>query len=148
MNRHAAHEAPETSSPASFPLPEGRVSPPLIAIDGPVGVGKSVMAARLARALGWKPLDTGAMYRAVALAALRAGADLDDEGQLAGVAAGAAIGFREQDGAARVELNGEDVTEALRGAEVDAAVPRVARHAKVRAAMIARQRRLAAEWPT
>jgi cytidylate kinase len=112
----------------------------VIAIDGPAGAGKSTVARAVARALGLTYLDSGAMYRCVALAALRAGAGLDD-----GVALGRLVGglrLALEDG--RVSLDGEDVTEAIRTAEVSAAASRVSVHPEVREAMVERQRALIA----
>jgi cytidylate kinase len=112
----------------------------VIAIDGPAGAGKSSAARAVAAALGITYLDTGAMYRCVALAALEAGADLDDGRAIAALAAGLAIEF---DGA-RVLLDGEDVSEAIREPRVSAAASRVSVHPGVREALVARQRALIA----
>jgi cytidylate kinase len=117
---------------------------PVVAIDGPAGAGKSTVARAVAHRLGCLYLDSGAMYRAVALAALRAGVDLADERALTELAARADITLRMGGGgASRVFLGGEDVTEAVRSAEVEDVVPRVASVAGVRAVMIQAQRRLA-----
>jgi cytidylate kinase len=110
----------------------------VIAIDGPAGAGKSTVAKRLARELGFTYLDSGAMYRAAALAAMRAGVDTDDGQALGELARVLEISLR--DGA--VELNGEDVSEAIRSPEVSTAASRVSVHPEVRAAMVARQREL------
>jgi CMP/dCMP kinase len=110
----------------------------VIAIDGPSGSGKSTVSRGVAAALGWAVLDTGAMYRAVTLAALEAGADLDDEAATAKIAEETDV----EVGAERVQLDGRDVTEAIRGPEVTAAVSTVAAHPSVREALVARQR----EW--
>jgi cytidylate kinase len=110
----------------------------VIAIDGPAGAGKSSVARAVADELGFTFLDSGAMYRCVALAALEAGVDLDDGEALARLAAGLEIGF---DGS-RVLLDGRDVSEAIRTPEVTAAASRVSVHPGVRAAMVARQRAL------
>jgi cytidylate kinase len=112
----------------------------VIAIDGPAGAGKSTVARGVAAALGFTYLDSGAMYRSVALAGIRAGADLDDGEALGGLAADLAI---ELDGD-RVELDGEDVSAAIRAPEVSAAASRVSVHPQVRAAMVARQREMIA----
>jgi cytidylate kinase len=112
----------------------------VIAIDGPAGAGKSTVARALAERLDFTYLDSGAMYRSVALAALRAAMDLDD-GEALGVIAGQAqIGL----GDGHVSLAGEDVTEAIREPEVTAAASRVSVHPEVRAAMVQRQRALIA----
>ncbi len=88
----------------------------VIAIDGPAGAGKSTVARGVAAALGFTYLDSGAMYRSVALAALRAGIDVDDGGAVARLARGLEIEF---DGTA-VLLDGEDVSAAIREPEVTA----------------------------
>ncbi len=110
----------------------------VIAIDGPAGAGKSTVARGVAAALGLTYLDSGAMYRCVALAALRAGADLDDGAAVTAIASGIEIRL---DGPL-VELDGEDVSAAIRGPEVAAAASRISVHPGVRGAMVARQRRL------
>jgi CMP/dCMP kinase len=110
----------------------------VIAIDGPAGAGKSSVARAVAERLGFTFLDSGAMYRCVALAALEAGADLDDGEALARLAEGLEIGFDDS----RVLLGGRDVSAAIRTPEVTAAASRVSVHAGVRAALVARQRAL------
>jgi len=112
----------------------------VIAIDGPAGAGKSSVARAVAAELGITYLDSGAMYRCVALAALDAGADFDDGAALAALAAGLAIEF---DGR-RVLLDGTDVSEAIRDPRVSAAASRVSVHPGVREAMVARQQALIA----
>jgi len=113
----------------------------VIAIDGPAGAGKSSVARAVAAELGITYLDSGAMYRCVALAALEAGADLDDGQALAAFAAGLAIEF---DGA-RVLLGGEDVSDAIRESRVSSAASRVSVHPGVREALVERQRTLIAD---
>ncbi|HLW76927.1 MAG TPA: (d)CMP kinase, partial [Bryobacteraceae bacterium] len=110
----------------------------VIAIDGPSGAGKSTLARSLARRLGFTYIDTGAMYRAVALWALRARIDVDDLHRLEQLALAARIEF---DGD-KVLLNGEDVTPAIRQPEVTDAASRVAMAPGVRKAMRAEQRRI------
>lgn len=112
----------------------------LIALDGPSGVGKSTTAKAVAQELGWQYLDTGAMYRATALAFLRAGTGLEDGEALERVLAGLRI---RQDGT-REFLGAEDVSEAIRGPEVTARVSPVAAHARVREVLVEQQRRIAA----
>jgi cytidylate kinase len=112
----------------------------LIAIDGPAGAGKSSVARAVARALGFTYLDSGAMYRCVALAALERGADLDDGAALGGLADGLEIDLRE----GRVELDGREVGAAIREPRVTAAASRVSVHPPVREAMVARQRSMIA----
>lgn len=110
----------------------------VIAIDGPAGAGKSTVARAVAGEIGFTYLDSGAMYRCVALAALEGNADLDDGEALGALAEGLAIDFDGQ----RVLLDGEDVSEEIRAPEVSAAASRVSVHPRVREAMVARQRHL------
>jgi len=115
----------------------------IITIDGPAGSGKSTAAKLLAKRLGATYLDTGAMYRAVALKAIRQGVDLSDAELLAKLAAGSDIRFESRSRGQKVLLDGEDVTEAIRSMEVNEATPMVARVPGVRAALIAKQRDIA-----
>jgi CMP/dCMP kinase len=115
----------------------------VIAIDGPSGVGKGTVARALAAALGYRHVDTGAMYRAVAWRALQLGVDLDDEEAVVRVAQTAAI---DVDGS-RVVIGGTDVSAAIRTPEIDRATTRVARLPRVRAELVARQRALAEQGP-
>src|SRR5687767_12524907 len=110
----------------------------VIAIDGPAGAGKSTVARGVAEALGLTYLDSGAMYRSVALAALRRGIDPHDAEALGGLARGLEIGFDDD----AVRLDGEDVSDRIRTPEVGEAASRVATHPEVRDAMVARQRSL------
>jgi cytidylate kinase len=110
----------------------------VIAIDGPAGAGKSTVARAVAAALGFTYLDSGAMYRCVALMAIRRGADLDDATALGELARSLEI---ELDGG-RVGLDGEDVGEAIREPKITEAASRVSIHPPVREAMVAEQRRL------
>jgi len=112
----------------------------VIAIDGPAGAGKSTVARAVAERLGFTYLDSGAMYRCVALAALEREVDCDDGEALGGLARGLGIGF---DGE-QVELDGRDVTEPIREPRVTEAASRVSIHPAVREAMVARQRELIA----
>jgi cytidylate kinase len=110
----------------------------VIAIDGPAGAGKSTVARALAAALGFTYLDSGAMYRCVALAALREGADVDDGAAITAIATALSI---ELDGE-RVLLGGEDVSEAIREPGASEASSRVSVHPGVREALVERQRQL------
>ncbi len=112
----------------------------VIAIDGPAGAGKSTVARTVATTLGFTYLDSGAMYRSVALAGLERGVDLDDPDQMGALARSLRIGL---DGE-RVELNGRDVSTAVREPRVTEASSRVSVHPSVREAMVARQRELIA----
>lgn len=113
----------------------------VVAIDGPAGAGKSTIARRVADKLGYLYLDTGAMYRAVALWALRTGVSPHDMHRLEQLALSANIQF--DDAGHIVFLNGEDVTSAIREPEVSAAASKVAAVPAVRRAMVAKQRLLA-----
>jgi cytidylate kinase len=112
----------------------------VIAIDGPAGAGKSTVARALASELDFTYLDSGAMYRCVALAALRRRVDLDDGEAVAAVAAEISISLKGE----RVELDGEDVSAEIREPRVSEASSRVSVHPGVREAMVARQRELIA----
>lgn len=122
--------------------------PRTIAIDGPAGAGKSTIGALVAERLGYLFLDTGAMYRAVALAALERGVDPDDAENLTRLASDVRVNIGPptvRDGRAyTVLLDGRDVTWAIREGRVDRVVSQVARIAGVRDAMVAQQRALAA----
>jgi CMP/dCMP kinase len=113
----------------------------IIAIDGPVGSGKSTVARRVAEMLGYTHLDSGAMYRAVGLKALRKGVPLDSPERLSELAATARIDLVPRDGKLRVLLDGEDVTEAIRAPDVSHAASVVAVVPGVRHPMVAEQRR-------
>lgn len=118
---------------------------PIIAIDGPSGVGKSSLSRLLARELGYLNLDTGAMYRSVALAAERRGIDPADEQALSRLCRNICIEFERAGGEERVLLDGEDVSAAIRTPEVSLLTARVAASPTVRQAMVARQRELGAD---
>lgn len=112
----------------------------VIAIDGPAGAGKSSVARAAAAELGFTYLDSGAMYRCVALAALERGLDPDDGEALGALAGGLEIGLEGQ----RVLLGEREVGERIREPDVTAAASRVSVHRRVREAMVARQRALIA----
>lgn len=112
----------------------------VIAIDGPAGAGKSSVARAVAAALGVPFLDSGAMYRCVALAGLERGVDVDDGEAMGALAAALEISL----GDGRVRLDGRDVGEAIRDPAVTTAASRVSAHPQVREAMVARQRELIA----
>ena len=114
-----------------------------IAIDGPVGAGKSSIADAVAERLGILHLDTGAMYRTVALHALRRGADLQDEAALDAVCEDAHVAVRYEGGVQRTLLGGEDVSDLIRTAEVSAASSAVSRWPAVRRRMVQAQREIA-----
>ncbi len=112
----------------------------VIAIDGPSGAGKGTLARTLAERLGYRHVDTGAMYRAVAWKAAHAGVLLDDAAAVAGVAARAHLD--QQDG--RITIDGHDVTRAIRTPEIDKASAAVAQLPRVRSVLVERQRALGA----
>jgi cytidylate kinase len=112
----------------------------VIAIDGPAGAGKSSVARAVAAGLGFTYLDSGAMYRSVALMALRRGVDLDDGARVGALAAELEIAFA----GGAVAVDGNDVSEAIRDPAVSTAASRVSIHPQVREAMVARQRELIA----
>jgi len=109
---------------------------PVIAIDGPSASGKGTVAARVAAALGYAYLDSGALYRLTALAARRAGVDWADEAAVAAIAAGLDVSFSEND----ICLQGVPVGEAIRSEEISAGASQVAALPAVRAALLFRQR--------
>ncbi len=118
----------------------------IVAIDGPAGAGKSTVALKLARALGLAYLDTGAMYRALTLKALREHIDLSDERGLAEASARLELEMRYEARRRppyRVLMDGEDVTSAIRSREVSAHVSQVSSHPGVRREMVKKQRLLA-----
>lgn len=117
----------------------------IIAIDGPSGAGKSTLSKLLAKELGYVNLDTGAMYRCIALAAQRRGIDPDDQAALGALARVLSIEFVRGNGAERVFLDGEDVSAAIRTPEVSLLTSRISAVAAVRAAMVELQRRLGAD---
>jgi cytidylate kinase len=119
----------------------------IIAIDGPVGSGKSTVARRVAEMMGYVYIDTGAMYRSVALKALRRGMSFDggDPAQsgdlLTALASDTRVDLRQKNGAQQVFLDGEDVTNAIRTPEVAQAASKVAVVSGVRKVLVAEQRR-------
>jgi 3-phosphoshikimate 1-carboxyvinyltransferase len=114
----------------------GQVVAPVIAVDGPSASGKGTVAQRVAQTLGFHFLDSGALYRLTALAALRAGVSLDDEGGVAAMAAALPAEFVGE----RILLDGSDVTETIRAEEVGVGASKVAAMPSVRAALLERQR--------
>jgi cytidylate kinase len=114
----------------------------IVAIDGPAGAGKSTVARRLAERLGFRYLDTGAMYRALTWLALQWDVPLDDETKLGELAKGYPITF---DSDNEVWIAGQDVTREIREPRIDRVVSTVARHPSVRAVMRERQQELAHE---
>jgi len=116
----------------------------IIAIDGPAGAGKSTIASRLARKLGYVNLESGAMYRALALKAINRDVSFDDEAALLKLAENSRIQLEPTIGGNRTLLDGHDVSSRIRERDVSEAASRVSVHPKVRAWMVARQRELGA----
>jgi cytidylate kinase len=116
----------------------------IIAIDGPAGAGKSTIASRLARKLGYVNLESGAMYRALALKAIDRDASFDDEAALVKLARDARIQLEPTLGGNRTLLDGRDVSSRIRERDVSEGASRVSVHPKVRELMVARQREMGA----
>lgn len=116
-----------------------------VGIDGPAGAGKSTVAKLVAQRLGFLYVDTGAMYRAVTLAAMRAGVELEDERAMGAVASAVDIGFN--DDGTRIFLNGEDVSADIRTPELTRLIRFAARAEPVRTVLVAQQQRIASERP-
>jgi cytidylate kinase len=112
----------------------------IIAIDGPAGAGKSTVARCVAQRLGYRYLDTGAMYRTIALKALRKGLNLADQQALSQAAEDAKIQLKTEEDATRVWLDGVEVTGEIRNPEVTEAASRVSVVPRVRQAMVRQQR--------
>lgn len=115
-----------------------------IAIDGPASSGKGTVARGVAERLGYAYVDTGAMYRSVALLARRRGVSWDDEAALAALARALRFGFRWADGVLHVIVDGEELTRAIRNDEFGTGASVVSRHPAVRSALLGLQRELAA----
>jgi cytidylate kinase len=131
-----ADAGPERSPPS-----RSRALAVIVAIDGPAGAGKSTVARALARRLGFRYLDTGAMYRALTWLAIQNEVPLDRAGELARLARAHPVGL---DPSGHVHVAGTDVTAAIREPQIDRLVPVVARHPLVREVMRERQRALGA----
>ena len=114
-----------------------------IAIDGPSGAGKSTLAKRLAGEMGYLYVDTGAMFRAVGLYALRAGKDPADAAAVEALLPAVTLTLAHVDGAQHIYLNGEDVSEAIRQEQVGMAASAVAVHPAVRSFLLGQQRAIA-----
>lgn len=115
----------------------------IVAIDGPAGSGKSTIAHEVAERYGFEKLDTGALYRTVALSCVRSGIDLDDEAAVVKRAREVDIRFDSHGEATRIAADGVDVSDAIRTPEVDRIVSKAAAYAGVRSAMLPVQRRFA-----
>ncbi len=113
---------------------------PVITIDGPSGAGKGTVCAKLAEVLGWRLLDSGALYRITGLASQRCNVDLEDEELVASIAANLDVMFEPTPVGVRVILEGDDVTDTIRTEEVGSLASQVAALPAVRAALLQRQR--------
>jgi CMP/dCMP kinase len=113
----------------------------VVAVDGPSGAGKGTVARAVARALGYRHIDTGAMYRAVAWRAVQTGVALETTAEVAAIAARASFDL----GDGVIAIDGHDVTSAIRTPDMDKAAALVARNAAVRDVLVARQRALGAD---
>lgn len=119
---------------------------PVIAIDGPAGAGKSTVAHRVAQRMGYVLVDTGALYRGVALAAREAGVDFSDGTALGALTARLQLSFvSDAEGRPHLHIGGEDRSDAIRTPEVSMAASHVSKHAEVRAGLLEMQRRLGAD---
>ncbi len=117
----------------------------VIAIDGPAASGKSTTARLVAKKLGFLYLDTGAMYRAITLKAVEGGVDVNDEDRLEKLTRGSVISFENKDGANRIWLDGQDVTEKIRELRVDKNVSYASVHKKVRKILVEMQKKMGQE---
>ena len=117
----------------------------VIAIDGPAGAGKSTIASRLARKLGYVNLESGAMYRALALKAIRNDVGFDDESALLNLAEHSKVELQPRLDGNRVLLDGGDISARIRERDVTEAASKVSIHPKVREWMVARQREMGAQ---
>jgi len=133
------NETPQSPQPAT-----AKRHRPVIAIDGPAGAGKSTLAAHLARRFGFLNLETGAMYRALALKAIENDLSFDEEAPLLDLAAYTRIALEPQVEGNRVLLDGQDVSRRVREADVTAAASKVSVHPRLRAWMVQQQRALGA----
>jgi cytidylate kinase len=123
---------------------------PVIAIDGPAGAGKSTVAQRVAQSLGFLLVDTGALYRAVALAARESNVDWNDEAALGELASGLELEFQHDpaaggDAPPHLLLNGRDRSEDIRTPEISLGASEVSKHPSVRRTLLSLQRRLGAQ---
>lgn len=120
-------------------------SRPVVALDGPAGAGKSSVAQQVARALGFVLVDTGALYRGLALAASERGVSWDDGSALGRLAADLKLGFRATESGPRLTLDGVDREDAIRTLSMGDGASRVSRHPEVREALLGIQRALGAD---
>ncbi|TPV59907.1 (d)CMP kinase [Aestuariibacter sp. GS-14] len=113
---------------------------PVVTVDGPSGAGKGTLSALLAEKLNWHLLDSGAIYRVLAVAAMHHDLPIDDEAAIVPLASGLDVSFETENNQRRVVLEGEDVTDDIRTEEVGAVASQIASLARVREALLRRQR--------
>lgn len=113
---------------------------PVVTVDGPSGAGKGTLSCSLAKALNWHFLDSGAIYRVLAIATLHHGLESDDEESVVPLATGLDVNFETANDVTRIILEGEDVTDTIRTEEVGAVASKVAALPRVREALLRRQR--------
>ncbi|MFC3202937.1 (d)CMP kinase [Alteromonas oceani] len=113
---------------------------PVVTVDGPSGAGKGTLSALIAEKLGWHLLDSGAIYRVLAVAAMHHDLPIDDESAVVPLASGLDVSFEIDNEQRRVVLEGEDVTDDIRTEEVGAVASQIASLARVREALLRRQR--------
>jgi cytidylate kinase len=140
MTHESATDVPKTFDPTS----DSAVRKLIIAIDGPAGAGKSTVASRLARKLGYVNLESGAMYRALALKAIDKDASFDDEAALVKLAEASRIQLEPTLGGNRTLLDKRDVSSRIRERDVTEGASRISVHPKVREWMVARQQEMGA----
>jgi cytidylate kinase len=138
------HEQSKVTAETAPTRVDGGRSRPVIAIDGPAGAGKSTLAAHLARRFGFLNLETGAMYRALALKAIESDYSFDEEEPLLALAEVTRIDLEPQVEGNRVVLDGMDVSRRIREGDVTSAASRVSVHPRLRAWMVGQQRALGA----
>src|SRR5215469_7344497 len=131
-----------SNSPDATPVASTRRQRPIIAIDGPAGAGKSTLAAHLARRFGFLNLETGAMYRALALKAIENDYAFDEEDPLVDLASQTRITLEPEIEGNRVLLDGIDVSRRIREADVTSAASKISVHPRLRAWMVQQQRAL------
>ena len=132
----------ETQNPVGWGVPDRARRGFIVSVDGPVGAGKSTVARILAKKLGYQYIDSGAMYRAVACAALREGIDLDDESALSSLVDRTRIEFREEGGKMKTYLWGQDISDEIRSPQASQASSRISVLREVRKRLVALQRQM------